>query len=63
MTVSPKDEVRRILDQAPDDVSFEDLQYLIYVRHKIARGQADVQAGRVLTSKQLRQRVGQWLGQ
>ena len=34
---SAKDEVRRILEQIPDNASFEDIQYHIYVREKIDR--------------------------
>ena len=33
-----KEEVRKMLEYLPDDVSFEDIQYHIYVREKIARG-------------------------
>jgi hypothetical protein len=29
-----KEEVRKLLDQIPDDASFEDIQYHIYVRQK-----------------------------
>jgi hypothetical protein len=34
---SAKDEVGRILEQTPDNASFEDIQYHIYVREKIDR--------------------------
>jgi hypothetical protein len=30
-----KEEIRKMLDQLPDDASFEDIQYHIYVREKI----------------------------
>lgn len=42
-----KQAVRSLLDQLPDDASFEDIQYHIYVREKIERGLEDVEAGRV----------------
>lgn len=32
-----KDDVRRILDDLPDDVTLEDIQYHLYVRQKIER--------------------------
>lgn len=42
-----KDEARRIVDQLPDDASWEDLVYRIYVRQSIEAGLRDVEAGRV----------------
>ncbi len=33
-----KDEIRSILDKLPDDCSFEDVQYHLYVAGKIHRG-------------------------
>ena len=32
-----------MLDQLPDDASFEDIQYHIYVREKIEHGLKDIQ--------------------
>ena len=57
---SPKDEVRRILDQIPDDVSYEDIQYHIYVREKVERGLKDVQQGRVLSQEEAERRMSKW---
>ncbi len=34
----PKDEVKRLLETLPDDSSYEDIQYHIYVQQKIDRG-------------------------
>ncbi|HXI11599.1 MAG TPA: hypothetical protein VNM92_03005 [Thermoanaerobaculia bacterium] len=34
----PKEEVRRLLDTLPDNASYEDIQYHIYVQHKIDLG-------------------------
>jgi predicted transcriptional regulator len=56
-----KDEVRKILDQLPDDVSFEDIQYHIYVRQKLERGLKDVQEGRVVSQEEMERRMARWL--
>jgi len=40
-----KEEVRRILDGLPDDSTFEDIQYHIYVRQKVERGLEDSKVG------------------
>jgi predicted transcriptional regulator len=59
---TPKEEVRKLLDQIPDDSSFEDIQYHIYVREKIERGLKDVEQGRVLNHEEVERRMAKWLG-
>lgn len=58
-----KEEVRRLLDQLPDDASFEDIQYHIYVREKIERGRKDVREGRVVSQEEAERRMAKWLGE
>ncbi len=57
-----KEQVRKMLDQLPDDASFEDIQYHIYVREKIEHGLKDIQEGRVLTQDEVEERMSKWLG-
>jgi predicted transcriptional regulator len=59
---SAKEEVRKMLDKIPDNASFEDIQYHIYVREKIERGLNDVQEGRVLSQEEAERRMRQWTG-
>jgi len=56
-----KEEVRKLLDQLPEDSSYEDIQYHIYVREKIQRGLEDVEAGRTLSQEEVEQRMARWL--
>ncbi len=57
-----KEEVRKMLDHMPDDATFEDIQYHIYVREKIERGLKDIQGGRLLSQEEVEQRMSKWLG-
>ncbi len=57
-----KEEVRRMLDQIPDDATFEDIQYHIYVGEKIERGLKDFKEGRLLSQEEVEQRMSKWLG-
>ena len=57
-----KEEVRRMLDQIPDDATFEDIQYHIYVQEKIERGLKDIQEGHLLSQEEVEQRMSKWLG-
>ena len=56
-----KEAVRRILDNVPEDASFEDIQYHIYVREKIENGLKDIEEGRLLTQEKVEQRMAEWL--
>ena len=57
-----KEEVRKMLEYLPDDVSFEDIQYHIYVREKIARGLKDIEVGNILSQEEIEERMAKWLG-
>ena len=43
---SVKEAARAIIDQLPDDGSWDDLMYELYVKQKIEEGLADIEAGR-----------------
>ena len=45
--------VRMLLEQLPDDCTFEDVQYHLYVLQEIERGQADAANGRTLPQEQV----------
>ena len=51
--ITAKKEVQKMLDQIPDDASFEDIQHHIYVRQKIESGLKDVEEGRVLSQEEV----------
>ena len=53
-----KSEARRLIDQLPDDATWDDLMYEIYVRQAIDSGLADVEAGRVIPHEEVRSRLG-----
>lgn len=56
-----KEQVKELLDVLPDDASFEDIQYHIYVRQKIEQGIEDADAGRVLSHAEVVRRMAKWL--
>lgn len=58
-----KEDVRHLLEQLPDDVSLEQIQYHIYVRQKIERARAEVRAGNVLSQGEAEERMAKWLGE
>lgn len=56
-----KEEVRNLLDHLPSDVSFEDIQYHIYVRQEIDRGLNDLKANSTLSEAEFDKRMSKWL--
>jgi predicted transcriptional regulator len=56
-----KEEVRKMLERLPDDSSFEDIQYHIYVREKIERGLNDIESDRLLPQEEVERRMSKWL--
>lgn len=56
-----KDEVRRLLEDLPDDSSLEDIQYHIYVRNKIEHGMDDIEEDEVLPQDEVEKRMDKWI--
>ena len=56
-----KEDVREMLDRLPDEATYEDIQYHIYVREKVVKGMKDVAEGRVLSHEEVGQRMKKWL--
>lgn len=55
---SVKEEARKLVESLEDDASWDDLVYLIYLQESVERGRRDMREGRVLTTDQLRARLG-----
>ncbi len=53
-----KDEARRLVEQLPEDASWEDLIYRIYVRQAIEAGLADAREGRTVSVADVRRQFG-----
>ncbi len=52
-----KEKVKKILDTLPDDSSFEDIQYHIYVRSKIEQGLKDIEEGSTLSLEEVERKM------
>lgn len=58
-----KDEVRSLLDKLPDDCSFEDVQYHLYVVEKIHRGIDRAEKEGALSQEEVARKFGKWTSQ
>ena len=57
-TPNIKEEARRLVETLPDDSTWEDLMYEIYVRQTVEAGLADSEADRVIDVEKVRERFG-----
>ena len=59
--MTAKEQVRQMLDKLPDDASFEDIQYQIYVREQIRSGLEEASAGKLIPQEEIEEFMEQWI--
>jgi hypothetical protein len=57
-SASIKPEALRLVEQLPDDATWDDLLYEIYVRQSIEVGLKDCREGRTISTAEVRRRLG-----
>ena len=57
-----KQEALKLIESLPDDSTWEDLTRLMLERQMIEEGIADLEAGRVWTSDEIREKLGMSTG-
>lgn len=58
MATTVRDDTRKLADRLPDDATWDDVLYEIYVRQSIEAGLKDADAGNTLSSEEVRRRLG-----
>lgn len=53
-----REAARQLVEKLPDDATWEDLLYQIYVQQSVEAGLADVREGRVVSGEEVRHRLG-----
>ncbi len=53
-----KEEAKRLVEELPEEATWNDLMYEIYVRQQIEEGIKAADEGRVLSHEEVRQRFG-----
>jgi predicted transcriptional regulator len=49
-----KQAAKQLLDHLPDQASWDDIMYELYVKEKIEAGLADIKAGRTISHEQVK---------
>ncbi len=55
-----KQEVGNLINNLPDDCSYEDIQYHLYVLQKIKKGLSDAEQGNVMSQEEIEKRMEKW---
>jgi hypothetical protein len=58
---TPKSEVTAMLAALPNDSSFEDIQYHLYVLEKVNRGIERAETEGTVSNEDAKSRLGKWL--
>ncbi len=58
---SAKREALELIQQLPDNSSFEDIQYHLYVHEKAEGGLRDLKRRRTVSQKEVERRMKKWL--
>ena len=58
---TPKAEVASMLEALPDDSSYEDIQYHLYVLEKVKRGIVRAETEGTVSHEDAKARLGKWL--
>jgi predicted transcriptional regulator len=51
-----KEEARKVIENLPEDATWDDLMYELYVRQKIEAGLRAAEEGRVISHEQVKQK-------
>jgi len=62
-TLTPKQDVHRLLESLPDAATWDDIEYAVQVLARVRAGIDDAQAGRVVSSDEARARMQRWLAE
>jgi len=57
---SPKEAAAELIRELPEDATYDDIMYRIYVRRKVERGLQAVAEGRVISQQEAEKRTAKW---
>ena len=61
MAVAVKQEAQEMIENLPDNCTYEDIQYHLYVVEKIKNGLSRAKDGEVISHQDAKERMAKWL--
>ncbi|MBD3239596.1 MAG: hypothetical protein GF331_03350 [Chitinivibrionales bacterium] len=59
--MTAKEMAQRVISHLPDESTYDDIQYHLYVLQCLEQGEKDIENGRSITHEEVEQRLAQWL--
>ena len=59
--MTTKEKACEVISRMPEDSTFEDIQYHLYVLACIERGERDIEDGKTLNHEEVESRLAKWL--
>jgi len=56
-----KEKAREVISRMPEESTFEEIQYHLYVLECIERGEREIEDGKTLTHDEVENRLAKWL--
>jgi len=56
-----KEMAQKVISNLPDDTTWEEIQYHLYVLECIQQGEKDLTGGKVMTDEEVRKGLEKWL--
>lgn len=61
MIATVKTEAENIIKSLPDDISFEDIQYHLFIAEKLRKSREQIKEGKVFTQEEVKKRLEKWI--
>jgi hypothetical protein len=61
MSANTKQQVLKMIERLPEDVSYEDIMYELYFRQHVDQGLKDLQEGKTVSHSDIKRSLVQWL--
>jgi hypothetical protein len=61
MLITAKTEAEKVIKNLPDNSSFEDIQYHLYIAEKLSKARGQIKDGKVHTQEEVEKRLDKWI--
>jgi hypothetical protein len=61
MLLTAKIEAEKIIKNLPENSTFEDIQYHLYIAEKLSNSREQIKAGKIHTQEEVEKRLEKWI--
>ncbi len=60
-TITAKENLKQLIKTLPDESSFEDIQYHLFIVEKLSRAREQIKSGKTHTQSEVEKRLKKWI--